>query len=61
MSKTNIITIEKLVSCLPGFEDFDTQSIAKRLPRRQKIKSIKQLRWEKEAREGKINLLKNAS
>lgn len=60
MSKTTIVTTEKLVSCLPGYEDFDTRSIARRLPRKQRVKSIKQLRWEKEARKGKINLLAHA-
>ena len=46
-----IITPEKNVSCLPGFESFDTISIAKRMPRR-KLKSIKELKFEQDAKNG---------
>lgn len=42
-----IINLEKHVSCLPGFESFDTVSIAKRMPRK-RLKSIKELRFELE-------------
>lgn len=59
MTKT-IITIEKNVSCLPGYESFDTTSIARRMPKRARLKSVTELRFEKEKREGKINLLRNA-
>jgi hypothetical protein len=54
MSKNiTIINPEKNVCCLPGFESFDTASIAKRMPKRKYLKSIKELRFEKEAR-GKV-------
>lgn len=49
--KRNIITITNRVSCLPGYENFDTVDIAKRMPRRQYLKSIKELRFEKEHKE----------
>jgi hypothetical protein len=57
MIKVSVITTENRVSCLPGYENFDTLAISKRMPRRRALKSIKELRWEKELREGKINLL----
>jgi len=60
MNKVTIITPEKNVSCLPGFENLDTASISKRLPKRQYLKSIKELRWEKDRREGNLPLLKTA-
>tara|TARA_R110001592_G_scaffold148167_8_gene372923 strand:- start:2977 stop:3168 length:192 start_codon:yes stop_codon:yes gene_type:complete len=59
-SRSIIITLEKNVSCIKGFESFDTTSISKRLPRRRHVKSIKELRWEKEIRESKINILQHA-
>ena len=50
-----IITLGKNVSCLPGFEKLDTASMAKRMPRR-RLKTIKELQFEKDKREGFINL-----
>jgi hypothetical protein len=59
-SRSVVITLEKNVSCLKGFESFDTASISKRLPRRRHLKSIKELRWKKEIRESKINTIQHA-
>lgn len=61
MIKVTVITPEDKVCCLPGYENFDTREISKRMPRRRGLKSTTELRWEKELREGKINLLKGAS
>jgi hypothetical protein len=50
MGDNNIINKQEKVSCIKGFEDFDTISIAKRLPKRRHLKSVKELTWEKEER-----------
>ena len=60
MIKTNIITPEKNVSYLPGFENLDTEAISRRMPKRRHLKSITELRWEKERRESRMPLLKQA-
>ena len=49
--KRTIITPEKNVSCLPGFENMDTASIAQRMPKR-RVKSIKELEFERDIRNG---------
>ena len=59
MKKQNVIAQDKLVSCLPGFENFDTESISNRRPRVFQLKSIKELRMEKERKAGKIRLWKD--
>tara|TARA_B110000503_G_C6920188_1_gene318358 strand:+ start:155 stop:328 length:174 start_codon:yes stop_codon:yes gene_type:complete len=45
--KVNVITQEEKVTCLKGYEDFDTESIAKRLPKKRYLKSSKELKYEK--------------
>jgi len=45
--KVNVITQEEKVTCLKGYEDFDTESIAKRLPKKRYLKSSKELNYEK--------------
>tara|TARA_R110000772_G_scaffold144085_1_gene253674 strand:- start:935 stop:1114 length:180 start_codon:yes stop_codon:yes gene_type:complete len=58
MSKENtIIHIENKMSCLPGFENLDTESISKRMPRRN-IKTIKELQYDKERKDAKQNRIK---
>jgi len=50
---------EDRVISLPGYESFDTVSIAQRLPKVFRLKSIKQLRMEKDKRND-ITVFKNA-
>ncbi len=56
MIKTTVVAQEDRVCCLPGYESFDTLAISKRMPKRKALKSIKELRWEKELQKGKVNL-----
>jgi hypothetical protein len=55
---STIVTIEKNVSCIKGYESFDTASISKRLPRKFYLKSYVELEFEKQKREGKIPVFK---
>lgn len=55
MSKV-ILTLEKNVSCLPGYESFDTKSISKRMPKKFRLKSIKELQFEKDKRQGILRI-----
>jgi hypothetical protein len=43
-----IIKVENKVSCLPGYENFDTKSIAQRLPKFFHLKSSRELQMEKD-------------
>ena len=54
MSK-EIITLGKNACCIPGFESFDTTSIAKRLRRKRHVKSIKELKYEKARKDRRIS------
>jgi hypothetical protein len=60
MNKVTIIEQGKNVSCLPGFENLDTEAISKRMPKKRHLKSIKELQWEKERRNSNLSLLKQA-
>lgn len=53
---TKIITLEKNVSCLPGYESLDTASISKRIRKKHYLKSIKELRFEKNKREAILSI-----
>ncbi len=58
MSKEiTIIHIEDKMSCLPGFENLDTKSISKRMPRRN-IKTIKELKYEQSEKANRRNNIK---
>jgi len=51
--RKGIIKLDNKVSCLPGYENFDTKSIAQRLPKFFHLKSSRELQMEKDKREGK--------
>ena len=53
-----IITTEKNVSCLKGYEDFDTESISRRMPRKFFLRTCTELQFKKEKKEGKIPVFK---
>lgn len=54
MNQVSNTSPKERVCCLPGYEDFDTASISKRLPRVFYLKSIEELREEKRKKEGVI-------
>ena len=52
----NVVELEERVSCLPGYESFDTKSISKRMPKKVRVKTIKELQFEKDKREGILRI-----
>ena len=55
MSKNiTIITPEENVSCLPGYENFDTASVPRRFRTKIYVKSITELKFEQEKKSAKV-------
>jgi len=53
-----VVTPEKNVSFIKGYEDFDTKSISKRMPRKFYVKTCTELIFEKQKREGAVPIFK---